>query len=89
VAQNGSYRDPFQNFWNYPQESFVHAEFRAIRKLNEIDCSKFIMVTFRLTRTGLLSSGKPCQNCENFIRHFGFKKVWFSNERRELEEMYL
>jgi len=89
IAQNGNYRDPFQNFWDYPKECFIHSEFRAIRRLNEIDCSKFIMVTFRLSKTGLLSNGKPCPYCENFIRHFGFKKVWHSNESREFQELYI
>lgn len=89
LAQNGNYRDPFQNFWNYPTECMVHSEFRAIRKLNELDCSRYFMVTFRLTKTGLLSNGRPCQYCENFIRHFGFKKVYFSNENREFQELYV
>jgi tRNA(Arg) A34 adenosine deaminase TadA len=89
MSQNRMGRSPAMLRWHYPLSSVEHAEFAAIRKLNWLDCSKFTMVTFRLTKTGLLAFGKPCECCENVIRHVGFRKVWFSDDNREFKEMVL
>jgi len=89
LAQNETYRDPLMDYWGYPPESMAHAEFVAIRRLNQIDCRKFTMITFRLTKTGMLTNGKPCKYCDAVIRHFGFQKIWFSTEDRHLEEIFI
>ena len=86
MAKNTNSRNKLMNLWDYPALCTEHAEFGAIRKLNWLDCRKFIMVTFRLTSTGLLANGKPCEFCERVIRHVGFKKIYYSDENRQFQE---
>ena len=50
------------------------------------DFSGLIMVVVRVLKCGSLGMSKPCVGCQSLIRQCGFRRVYWSNEKGELNE---
>lgn len=66
----------------YNDKSSVHAEVSAIKdglkKISTEELKKCELVIIRVNRSGECLNSKPCRNCENFIKKFNIKKVFYS-----------
>lgn len=40
----------------------------------------------RITHTGLLAMSRPCIDCVNLLREVGIRKMYYSNEKRVVQE---
>lgn len=67
-----------------------HAEVAALSKVT--DPMKRIgttVLSVRVRKDGSLANGKPCENCEAFMRSCGVKKVYWSDGHGTFESMKL
>ena len=69
----------------------LHAEQAAILKIKNKDILRGAsMLIIKTSKTlGLLSNAKPCEWCIRSLIHFGFKSVYYSNEKGEIVELEL
>ena len=77
----GKGRNTYTNS-SYNEKSSVHAEISAIKDgLKKISCDelkKCELVIIRVNKAGECLNSKPCHNCEQFIRKYCIKKVFYS-----------
>ena len=52
----------------------AHAEFRLASRLT----SGATVAVARVTRDGMTAMAKPCPRCENILRHFHVRKVYYT-----------
>lgn len=83
IAENKPSRHPLQDLWGYRDLAGSHAEFLATIRLGEIDCRKLSLLTFRIDRNNEINNGVPCNVCQNFLEHFSFKEITYSNNNGE------
>ena len=58
-----------------------HAEIRALEQLWPSDRQGVKVLSLRFTSSRqVLTSAKPCSECESYMRRYGVKKVVYSNE---------
>ena len=64
---------------NSPKRQFLHAEINALIKRRYYnDISSCQITIYRETYDGLPALAKPCTNCQDILRSFGIKKVYYS-----------
>lgn len=64
----------------------IHAEHRClIRRRYYEDTGNLTMYVYRETADGLLACSKPCENCMFLMHEAGIKKVYYINEKGEIE----
>jgi tRNA(Arg) A34 adenosine deaminase TadA len=56
----------------------IHSELSAILKYGEEDCSDVYMINIRINRFGNVRNSKPCKTCQNVLKMFRFKKIFYS-----------
>jgi deoxycytidylate deaminase len=56
-----------------------HAEVAALEKLWPSERVGTTVVSIRVTKSGLLSSAKPCKNCMKYLLENGVKKLIYSD----------
>jgi deoxycytidylate deaminase len=66
----------------------LHAEVSAIVNANEEDLYGSVAYVYRETKSGALGLSKPCAACENMLRSFGIKKVYYTSPEGYKEEIY-
>jgi deoxycytidylate deaminase len=66
-----------------------HAEVDALLKLWPSERKGTVVVSVRVTKSGRLSMGKPCEDCEAFLRANGVKAVIYSDFSGKLVKMKL
>lgn len=67
----------------------IHSEVHAITSYqgNVQDFRKFSILNIRLDDNGVLKMSKPCTNCLPLLLELGFKQIFFSNSRGNIEEL--
>jgi len=66
------------------EQKHTCSEFNAIQKLKRltnIQTDKCTLVNLRYDRNWKIAVAKPCMSCENLLKYFSFKKIfWSTNE---------
>jgi len=66
------------------EQKHTCSEFSAIQKLKKltnIQTEKCVLINLRYDRNYKVAVAKPCMSCENLLKFFSFKKVfWSTNE---------
>lgn len=68
---------------DFSATKYTCSEFNAITKLKRmtnIDTKKCVLVNIRLDRKLKKVNSKPCKSCQNLLRFFSFKKIYWTNE---------
>jgi len=60
----------------------IHAEINAINKIK--DEKNVIIFVFRITKTGKLTSSKPCSNCTKKIYENNIKNIYYSENDQNI-----
>jgi len=68
--------------------SCIHSELDALvrAKVNPGKFKYCTIVNVRLNRFGHINLSRPCVNCQNLIKNYKFKKVYYTNENGKFEE---
>jgi deoxycytidylate deaminase len=61
--------------YRYPT---IHSELSTILNFSGKEISDYYMINFRFDKMGNLSMSKPCNNCQNLLKHYGIVKVVYS-----------
>jgi tRNA(Arg) A34 adenosine deaminase TadA len=82
IGWNKKKTHPMQKkYSSRPDRLFVHAEIDAITKIKDKsilkDCDIYVL---RLSKSDLISNSKPCPGCNNAIRDYGFKNVYWTTD---------
>ena len=65
----------------------VHSELSAVLKFGFEDCTNFILVNTRVNAAGKIANSKPCKGCQNLIFQLNFKKVYYTNDSGDFEQL--
>ena len=65
----------------------LHAEFRCIKKSPTGKLKNGILYVLRFNSNDELCLAKPCKMCMSFIKSAGIKKIIYSNNYSELEQI--
>lgn len=57
----------------------THAEVVALSQLTWSQRAGTMVLSLRIRKDGSLAMAKPCQSCTEYMKHFGVKKVHYSN----------
>ena len=87
IGRNSQKTHPKIKDYGYQDFCRLHAELSACIKFGKEDCSKYSMAVLRIDRNGHFNQSCPCESCKGVIRQLGFKKVYFTNEFGDWEEM--
>lgn len=66
----------------------LHAELSACLGLSECDLRGATLYNWRETKHGRMTQSKPCEVCQNVLRRFGVRKVYYTTDA-SLEVMVL
>lgn len=67
---------------NHPYR-FTHAELDAIINTNNLeDLSGSDLYIFRQTKDGILANSFPCQYCQDLLREFKIKTVYYTDKNK-------
>ena len=66
---------------NNPSRLFLHAEIDALVKSK---VEPYMLIVCRLSKLGKIRIAKPCSGCYQAIRDYKVKKVFFTNNYKEL-----
>lgn len=66
---------------------YIHAEINALKDMWPSKRKGCRVWSIRVTKGGKLANAKPCDSCETYMRHWGIKTVWYSNESGEIVRM--
>lgn len=65
------------NFW----DDKIHSELDAIRQFKDKNgLSELIFVNVRVNRVGDFLMAKPCKNCQELLRVFGIRRIYYSDK---------
>ena len=69
----------------------IHSELDAYKKAKGIlDRTKtFELINIRLDKRNGIKISKPCPCCFNFLKTIKCRKVYYTNDKQEFEEMRL
>ncbi len=81
VGFNKSKRNSHVKIHNYPHFCGTHSELdaciKAISKTNSIDgCTAYVLRVLKDGKT--IEMSKPCEYCEQVLRSYGIKKVYYT-----------
>lgn len=72
---------------DFSDEKHTCSEFNAIlklRNLTNINTKKCNLVNIRLNKKNSIDYAKPCMSCENLLKYFEFKNVYWSDSNGDL-----
>jgi cytidine deaminase len=76
------------NSWPYSIHAEVYAILKYYKNNTKRSNNKKILLTVKLSKTGVIGNSKPCINCVKYIRqHFdnlNLENIYFSNEYRTI-----
>ena len=81
------YLDRQQN--NISHEVGLHSELSCFLKLGSEDTSNLTFVNVRVDKNNELNYSKPCHGCQQALKLFGFKKMYYSCIGGKFEEFVL
>jgi len=58
----------------------IHAEVDALKGLRREDTQRCHVYVARVLRSGKLALARPCENCQEVLRIFAIRKVFYSSE---------
>ena len=78
--------------WPYSIHAEVSAILKYYRNSNKpLNNNKKILLTVKLSKTGVIGNSKPCINCVRYIKdnfdNLNLKNIYFSTEHRTLESI--
>ena len=88
VGQNDKDKTHTLAFKNGYKYSCIHSELDALVRA-KIDVERFkkcTIVNVRLNRFNHVNLSRPCMNCQNLLKHYKFKKIYYTNENGRFEE---
>lgn len=86
IGQNSFKTHPIAKKYGH-RNSILHAEVAAIIRHGLEDCSGLNMAVLRINRKNDLTISKPCPCCQSIITNVGFKKVFFTNQKGQWEQL--
>ena len=87
IGRNSQKTHPKVFDYDYPDFCKVHAELSACIKFGQEDCRRYSLAVLRIDRNGKFNQSKPCAGCQSVIRQLGFKRVFFTNDNGEWEQL--
>ena len=67
----------------------IHSEISAIIKMGQEDLSGYSMVNIRINNNFQVAMSKCCPNCERVIRQLGLKRLFYTTNLGNFEELNL
>lgn len=64
-----------------------HAEFACLTGLYKTDLATTTIFVARITKGGNIGMSKPCDACSSLLRASGIKKVFYTNNKGEIERL--
>lgn len=85
---NAWYTHPLAKKFGHRFES-THSELAAIKNLQYpvSFLDKCRVVNVRVNRHGLVLMSKPCPSCENMLKFFGVKEIWYSTNEGQMVQL--
>lgn len=65
----------------------LHSEISALIKMGQEDLTGHILVNLRINNNNAVALSKPCPNCEKILRSLLIKRVYYSTNTGEFEEL--
>lgn len=67
----------------------IHSELNAIKKcpIHPSDLYRCKLVNVRVNSRGLVCQSKPCQLCENMLRQFEFREIWYTSKEGDFVKL--
>lgn len=84
----------FNPKYNHNWHHAVHAEISAIThlfakfKFKKIPFDKLSVLVYREHANGTYAMAKPCPACEDALRHYGFKNIYYTGNCSFVHEVY-
>lgn len=75
---------PKLKMYNYP---CLHAEAHAMINHGLLNCHGCTLVVTRVLRNGKMTMAKPCNCCEEFMKEYGIKKVYYTDWNGRLQQL--
>ena len=72
----------------HPLKNGTCAELVAVIKGRLTDYTGHDMVVVRIDRNGNPAQSRPCAGCEFLINQLNFRKVWFTNDYGQFEQLF-
>ncbi len=69
----------FQKFANGQESACCHAEASALLKVPKKCRSQVEIYVIRFLRNGNLTCAKPCEMCQDFLKKYNVKNVYYTN----------
>ena len=66
-----------------------HSELHLATKLGEDDWSRYEIYNIRVNNCNEIALSKPCANCFKIVRSMTPKRMYFSNDLGEFEELII
>jgi deoxycytidylate deaminase len=94
---NSCKENPLQMKYNYFRDMVdnkdswknkIHAEIMALSKIKEkdIDFKKVSIFVYRQYKNGDLALAKPCKACEQALKDFGIRDIYYTGDKRICHE---
>lgn len=87
IGFNKDQTHPLTQKYGYHRLAHVHAELSSILRGGLEDYSGFTMAILRIDRNNKLNSSRPCFGCTNLIKQVGLRRVLYTNQFGQWEEM--
>lgn len=62
----------------------THSELSAVLKYGREDCSDCVFINVRIDKNGNPTIAAPCHGCQDMLRQIGYKKVYYTNKKENL-----
>ncbi len=67
----------------------IHSELSAILKYGFEDCTNHILINTRVNAAGDIANSKPCSGCQNLLSQLNFKKVYYTNDKGQFDQLVI
>lgn len=87
IGYNKDQTHPITQKYGYHRLAKLHAECSSILKGGLEDYSGYTMAVLRIDRNNRLNSSRPCVGCSNLIQGVGIRRVFYTNQFGQWEEL--
>jgi len=63
---------------NISDEIGLHSELACLLKIGQEDTSNLTFINIRIDKNNQVTNAKPCGGCQQALKQFGYKKVYYS-----------
>ena len=67
----------------------IHSELSAIIKYGFEDCTNHILINTRVNAAGEIANSKPCVGCQNLLAQLNFKKVFYTTDSGNFNQLII